>query len=60
MRVELGGTWSRGRTVVDRRHWGGDLAHDPHGQARTLVDVGLEVDAEAYSALWVRTLAGAR
>jgi inosine-uridine nucleoside N-ribohydrolase len=60
VRVELGGTWSRGRTVVDRRPWTGDLAHDPHGQALSRVDVGLEVDAEAYAALWVGTLAGAR
>ena len=58
VRVELGGTWSRGRTVVDRRDWGGDLTHDPHGQARTRVDVGLEVDAEGYAGLWVDTLAG--
>lgn len=58
VRVELGGTWSRGRTVVDRRDWSGDLAHDPHGQALTRVDVGLEVDAEGYAALWVDTLAG--
>ncbi|MCA1781515.1 MAG: nucleoside hydrolase [Dermatophilaceae bacterium] len=60
VRVELGGTWSRGRTVVDRRDWSGDLAHDPHGQALTRVDVGLEVDAEGYAALWVETLAGGR
>ena len=31
VRVELAGTWSRGRTVVDRRAWSGDLAHDPRG-----------------------------
>lgn len=61
VRVELGGTWSRGRTVVDRRDWSGDLAHDPHGQALTRVDVGLEVDAVGYAALWLDTLAqGAR
>src|SRR6478609_312784 len=28
VRVELAGTWSRGRTIVDRRDWSGDLAHD--------------------------------
>ena len=56
VRVELGGSWSRGRTVVDRRDWSGDLAHDPHGQALTRVDVGLEVDAAGYAALWVDTL----
>ena len=33
VRVELAGTWSRGRTIVDRRDWSGDLAHDPHGAA---------------------------
>lgn len=60
VRVELGGTWSRGRTVVDRRDWSGDLAHDPHGQASTRVDVGLEVDAPGYAALWVDTLTGGR
>lgn len=58
VRIELGGTWSRGRTVVDRRDWGGDLTHDPHGQANTIVDVGLEVDAEDYVALWLDTLVG--
>ena len=56
VRVELGGSWSRGRTVVDSRDWSGDLAHDPHGQARTRVDVGVEVDAQGYAALWVDTL----
>lgn len=60
VRVELGGTWSRGRTVVDRRDWSGDLAHDPHGQALTRVDVGLDVDGPGYAALWVRTLADGR
>lgn len=58
VRVELGGTWSRGRTVVDMRDWTGDLAHDPHGQANTSVAVGLEVDAERYIDLWLRTLRG--
>ena len=58
VRVELGGSWSRGRTVVDRRDWNGDLAHDPHGQANTTVHVGLEVDARRYALLWAQTLAG--
>ncbi|MDO5500663.1 MAG: nucleoside hydrolase [Propionibacteriaceae bacterium] len=58
VRVELGGTWSRGRTVVDMRDWTGDLAHDPYGQANTSVAVGLEVDAERYIDLWLRTLRG--
>lgn len=60
VRVELGGTWSRGRTVVDRRDWSGDLAHDPHGQANTTVDVALGVDADAYVTLWIDTLTGDR
>ena len=34
VRVELAGTYSRGRTIVDRRDWSGDLAHDPHGMRR--------------------------
>ena len=58
VRVELAGTWSRGRTVVDRRDWGGDLAHDPHGQAPAVLDVGLDVDGARYARLWLDTLAG--
>ncbi|MDO5500777.1 MAG: hypothetical protein Q4F67_13970 [Propionibacteriaceae bacterium] len=54
VRVELGGR----RTVVDMREWTGDLAQDPHGQANTSVAVGLEVDAERYIELWLRTLRG--
>lgn len=60
VRIELGGTWSRGRTVVDMRDWTGDLEHDPHGQANTSVAVGLQVDAEAYVDLWLTTLTGSR
>ena len=26
VRVELAGTWSRGRTIVDRRDWSGDMS----------------------------------
>ena len=33
VRVELAGTWTRGRTIVDTRDWTGDLDHDPHGLA---------------------------
>ena len=58
VRVELAGTWSRGRTIVDRRDWNGDLSHDPHGRARSTIDVCLEVDAERYAALWLDTVAG--
>ena len=56
VRVELAGTYSRGRTIVDRRDWSGDLAHDPHGLAPTPVDVALSVDADRYAGLWLRTM----
>ena len=56
VRVELAGTWSRGRTIVDRRDWSGDLAHDPHGAAPALVDVCLSVDAKRYARLWLDAL----
>jgi pyrimidine-specific ribonucleoside hydrolase len=42
VRVELAGSWTRGQTVVDQRDWGGDLAHDPHGLAPAVIDVGLD------------------
>jgi pyrimidine-specific ribonucleoside hydrolase len=58
VRVELAGTWSRGRTIVDRRDWTGDLSHDPHGQARSSIDVCLEVDAQRYARLWLDTVSG--
>jgi pyrimidine-specific ribonucleoside hydrolase len=58
VRVELTGTWTRGRTVVDRRDWGGHLAHDPHGLAPTMVDVALAVDGPRIADLWVRTVRG--
>lgn len=60
VRVELAGTWSRGRTIVDRRDWAGSFAHDPHGQARSMVDVCLEVDAQRYATLWLDTVSGGR
>lgn len=56
VRVELTGTWSRGRTIVDVRDWSGDLAHDPHGRADAMVDVALEVDARRYADLWLSTV----
>ena len=59
VRVELTGTWTRGRTVVDRRDWAGHLAHDPHGLAPTMVDVALGVDGPRIADLWVRTVGGA-
>ena len=58
VRVELAGTWSRGRTIVDRRDWTGDLSHDPHGRARSTIDVCLEVDAGRYARLWLDTVSG--
>ena len=58
VRVELGGTWSRGRTIVDRRDWTAGLDHDPHGQARSTIDVCLEVDAQRYATLWLDTVSG--
>ena len=58
VRVELAGTWSRGRTIVDRRDWDGNLAHDPHGQAPASIDVALDVDGERYAQLWLDTVTG--
>jgi pyrimidine-specific ribonucleoside hydrolase len=57
VRVELAGTWSRGRTVVDRRERSSSVDHDPHGRARALVEVALEVDGARYADLWLRTVA---
>jgi inosine-uridine nucleoside N-ribohydrolase len=56
VRVELAGTWSRGRTIVDRRDWDGNLAHDPHGQAPATLDVALDVDGARYARLWLDTV----
>jgi pyrimidine-specific ribonucleoside hydrolase len=56
VRVELGGSWSRGRTVVDRRSWALDLSHDPHGRSPVEVDVALDVDGPRYAALWLQTV----
>lgn len=56
VRVELAGTWSRGRTIVDVRDWSGDLAHDPHGRADAVIDVALEVDGARYADLWLDTV----
>jgi pyrimidine-specific ribonucleoside hydrolase len=58
IRVELAGTWSRGRTIVDRRDWRGAVKHDPHGEAPVRIEVALEVDGERYSRLWRDTLLG--
>jgi len=56
VRVELAGAYSRGRTIVDRRDWSGDLAHDPHGMASTSVEVALSVDADRFAGLWLQTM----
>ena len=56
VRVELAGAYSRGRTIVDRRDWSGDIAHDPHGVSPTSVQVALSVDADRYADLWLRTV----
>ena len=56
VRVELAGSYSRGRTIVDRRDWSGDLAHDPRGLAPTSVEVALSVEAGRYADLWLRTV----
>jgi inosine-uridine nucleoside N-ribohydrolase len=58
VRVELAGSWSRGRTIVDRRDWAAGLAHDPHGVPHTAVDVCLSVDAQRYATLWLETVGG--
>lgn len=58
VRVELAGRYTRGRTIVDHRDWSGDLTHDPHGQSDVVVDVALDVDASAYSRLWIHTVQG--
>ncbi len=58
VRVELAGTWTRGRTIVDRRDWGGHMEHDPHGPAPASVDVALGIDGPAVADLWVRTVGG--
>lgn len=59
VRVELTGTWSRGRTIVDVRDWSGDLAHDPHGRADAVIDVALEIDGRRYADLWLDTVSRA-
>lgn len=56
VRVELTGTWTRGRTIVDLRDWAGDMKHDPHGVAAATVDVALTIDGPRVADLWVRTI----
>lgn len=59
VRVELTGTWTRGRTIVDTRDWSGDMEHDPHGLAHAQVDVALEIDGPRVARLWLDTIRGA-
>ncbi len=60
VRVELAGTWTRGRTIVDTRDWSGDLDHDPHGLAHAQVDVALEIDGPRVARLWLDTVRAGR
>ncbi len=60
VRVELAGSWSRGRTIVDGRDWSGDLAHDPHGPAPLLADVAVGIDADAVAQLWLDAVTAPR
>jgi inosine-uridine nucleoside N-ribohydrolase len=57
LRIELSGTWSRGRTVVDRRP-GHLLPHDPHGVAPATVRVALGIDGPRCARLWLETVRG--
>ena len=56
LRIELSGSWSRGRTIVDTRDWSGALTSDPHGVAPTVVQVATAVDGRRYADLWLRTV----
>jgi pyrimidine-specific ribonucleoside hydrolase len=56
LRVELSGSWSRGRTIVDTRDWSQDRSTDPHGQSPTVVDVATAVDGRRYADLWLSTV----
>lgn len=56
LRIELSGSWSRGRTIVDTRERAGDLANDPHGTPATAVQVATAVDGARYADLWLRTV----
>ncbi len=53
LRVELAGSWSRGRTIVDTRDWATDLTSDPYGVSPTVVDVATAVDGSRYAELWL-------
>jgi inosine-uridine nucleoside N-ribohydrolase len=55
VRVELTGTWTRGRTVVAARAHPFDLERGPHGPAPT-VGVAVAVDAQRCAQLWLDTV----
>ena len=55
VRVELAGTWTRGRTVVDQRPRAIDLDHDELGSGG-IVDVALRVDGPALAGLFLEVL----
>ena len=56
VRVELSGSWSRGRTIVDTRDWSTGLTNDPHGQSPSTVQVATAVDGKRYAELWLATV----
>ncbi|MDX2974199.1 nucleoside hydrolase [Kribbella solani] len=56
VRVELAGSWSRGRTIVDTRDRSADRTSDPQGQAATTVQVATAVDGNRYADLWLSTV----
>ncbi|MGC4943047.1 nucleoside hydrolase [Kribbella sp. DT2] len=56
LRVELSGSWSRGRTIVDTRGWTDDLSSDPHGSSPAVVKVATAVDGRRYADLWLSTV----
>lgn len=59
VRVELTGSWTRGRTVVDLRGDALDRDNDPQAAAKGVVDVATDVDADRYQRLWVSTVSSA-
>jgi pyrimidine-specific ribonucleoside hydrolase len=56
LRIELAGSWSRGRTIVDTRDWSDDLTTDPFGAPPAAVQVAIAVDARRYADLWLETV----
>ena len=58
VRVELAGTYSRGRTILDRREWSGDITRDPRELTPPPVEVAVSVEGDRYAGLWLRTVGG--